>query len=365
MTALPAEECWPRRIAVLCEVLHAPYDEGVRIYAASLATAMGKRREMLLLSERNSTLGERTVEGLLTDRWFRSRALANRLKEFAPEAIVYVPWTSLTPRTFARVGALRGAAPGARVVVVALQPRPVGWGARASLLLGRPDCVVTAGPQAAEQARALGLVAVEAGAGVDQDRFSPASAEERARLRARAGLSPEAFVALHVGHLKESRNVAMLEQVAALNGVRCLLVASSSTGRDKEAAARLAAAGVLVMTHHDDRIESVYRLADVYLFPVVSPLDAIEAPLSVMEAAATDLPIVATRFGALPAMFSDSEGAKVTFVDDPRSIPGAVATLASQGDRGSGRGGTRRLVEGRTWKSVADVVLKALSREAL
>jgi len=363
MSAGPSGDAWPRRIAVLCEVMHAPYDEGVRIYAASLATAMGQGREMLLLSERNSTLGERTVEGLLTDRWFRSQALAKRLKEFAPDAVVYVPWTSLTPRTFARLGALRRAAGAARFVAVALQPRPAGWAARVSLLLGRPDRVVTAGPGAAEQARALGLTAVEAGAGVDQNRFSPASPQERARLRARAGLPPEAFVALHVGHLKESRNIAMLEQVAAIGGVRCLLVASSSTGRDTETAARLSAAGVIVMTHHDDRIESVYRLADVYLFPVVSALDAIEAPLSVLEAAATDLPIVATRFGALPSMLQGGEDAKVTFVEDPRFIPDVVARLAAQTGVGGGAGGTRRLVAGRTWQRVADVVLKALSQE--
>ncbi len=62
-------------------------------------------------------------------------------------------------------------------------------------------------------------------------------------------------------------------------------------------------AGVLLITHYLPEIVELYQAADAYVFPVPpNPADpsAIDLPLSVLEAAACNLPILATRFGALP-----------------------------------------------------------------
>ena len=51
-------------------------------------------------------------------------------------------------------------------------------------------------------------------------------------------------------------------------------------------------------------------LSDCYIFPVppASRRDSIEHPLSVMEAMACNLPIITTRFGALPRIFENGDG---------------------------------------------------------
>ena len=46
-------------------------------------------------------------------------------------------------------------------------------------------------------------------------------------------------------------------------------------------------------------IQEICQLADVYLFPVVKAHNCIDVPLSVLEAAACDLPVVTTPYGEL------------------------------------------------------------------
>jgi glycosyltransferase involved in cell wall biosynthesis len=222
--------------------------------------------------------------------------------------------------------------------------------------LGRPDRVLAAGPLAQRQAEALRLPVTRVAAGVDLDRFRPVDAAQRAALRRRGSMDPEAYVVLHVGHLKSSRNVGILERLARLPGVQCLLVASTSTGTERALSERLASVGVLIMAHHEDRIERVYQLADAYVFPVRSDLDAMEMPLSVLEAAACDLALVCTRFGGLPDLLEGSRG--VSWVTCEDEIVEAVRSL-SAGPRGGA--GTRSAVEGRTWQRAAAEVMRAVA----
>jgi glycosyltransferase involved in cell wall biosynthesis len=191
---------------------------------------------------------------------------------------------------------------------------------------------------------------------VDLARFRPASAEQRAAMKQRAGIDPGRLVVLHVGHMKATRNVGVLEDLARLEGVACVMVASTSTVADREMAGRLAAAGVTLMTHHEDRIEHAYRLADVYLFPVTSPLDAIETPLSVLEAAATDLSIVSTPFGGLPDLLGDG----VVWARTREEMVEAVRRLAAAGAAGRQGAGTRTRVLKHGWDRLAADVLEAV-----
>ncbi|HZC80054.1 MAG TPA: hypothetical protein VE258_20020, partial [Ktedonobacterales bacterium] len=218
-----------------CEVMHEPFDEGIRIFACELsrALAVSQKKKLLLLSEKDSEIEGLRVHGALSNRYFLSRELAALIGAFAPEAVVYVPWTSLTARTLIRARALRRYAPGAKIAVVALQPRQVDLIARAAATLGRPDLVLATGPGVQQQAERMSIPVVRVSPGVDLGRFSPATPQQKALLKQRARIDPDAFVVLHVGHMKESRNIGVLEEIARLKGVACVLVASSSTVADQ------------------------------------------------------------------------------------------------------------------------------------
>jgi len=95
---------------------------------------------------------------------------------------------------------------------------------------------------------------------------------------------------------------------------------------------------------------------------VLSPLDAIEPPLSVLEAAATDLALVCTPFGALPEIFP-REDAGVAWAETKEAMVDAVKMISARTGGGSGgRAGTRRFVETLSWDAVAADVLGALER---
>ena len=60
-------------------------------------------------------------------------------------------------------------------------------------------------------------------------------------------------------------------------------------------------------------------MSDCYVFPTVHKKACIETPLSVLEAMACNLPIVSTRFGALPTIFN--EGSGLFFTENVEHIP--------------------------------------------
>jgi len=348
-----------KRVAVLCEVLRPPLDEGVRILAAELGAAMSRRREVLLLGEIEAEVKGMPVRGVLSDRLFAGSALARTLDAFAPEAIVYIPWTSLTPRTFLRIAILRRRAPAARLGVVAVQPREAGWLMRLGARLGPPDRLFALGPAVAAIASRLGLASTRLEGGVDTERFRPLGSESKSALRRSLGLPASAYIALHVGHLKAARGVLALKSIQAIPGAQALLVTSTSTAPDAEVRRELQQAGVRVVDRHLADIEDHYRAADCYVFPVHSSLDAIELPLSILEAMATNLPIVTTRFGGVPALL-EGAGTAVVFFDSEAELPRAVLDLRK--DRPAPE--LRRRLERLTWDGMAEQILTSLEARA-
>jgi glycosyltransferase involved in cell wall biosynthesis len=344
-----------RKIAVLCEVLHPPLDEGVRILAAELAAALSRRCEVLLLGEHDAEVKGMRVRGVLHDRLFAGAPLARALAEGRPDALLYVPWTSLTPRTFLRVGMLRRRLPAAGLGVLALQPRKVDLLSRLALKLGRPDELFAIGPEVVRQADALGLRSLRLEGGVDLDRFQPIGGESPIALRRGLALPASAYLVLHVGHLKPTRGVRVLKSLQALGGIQTVLIASSSTEWDSETRRDLQRAGVRVIDHHVPNVEEYYRAVDCYLFPVTSSLDAIELPLSVLEAMACDLPIVTTRFGGIPALMEGVDRG-VIFVASEEEIPRAVLALRKDRPRPDLRSRLRQL----TWDAMAARIAESL-----
>lgn len=346
-----------KRLALVCEVLRPPFDEGIRIVAAELAIALAKECDLLLLAEQDATLDGMPVRGVLTDRFFAGRALAAELARFRPQALLYVPWTSLTARSFLRVRSLRRGSGGAPVGLVALQPRSAGWLARRASRFSAPDRLFAIGPEVERQAAKLGLECHRLRGGVDTGRFTPLGRENLADLRRSLGLPSSSFLVLHVGHLKRSRGVEVLRRLQAIDGVQTLLVASSSTQADAAARRSLQAAGVRVIDHHIEAIEEYYRSADCYLFPVTSAVDAIELPLSVLEAMACNLPIITTKFGGVPALL-EGAGPGVALVDSEEEIEGAVRAFMAAPPSPA----LRERVMPLTWSAMARRILESLQK---
>lgn len=143
--------------------------------------------------------------------------------------------------------------------------------------------------------------------GVDTRQFVPVDSDKKAELRRKYKVFPGKKVLLHVGHLKKDRNVDKLLRVGEKYHV--FLVVSSVTEHEKDDELRkklIERPNTTIIDSYLQNIEEVYQMADVYLFPVQKQENCIDVPLSVLEAASCNIPIVTTDYGELKAFKAET-----------------------------------------------------------
>lgn len=172
---------------------------------------------------------------------------------------------------------------------------------------------------------AHGACIVEQPIGITPERLIETGARHWPELRARG-----VPIAVHVGHLRRNRGLEGLIAVKARLGdrIEVVIVASPYFEPAEGLIEELSAAGIHIDRGFVAAIADVYRSADLYLFSVPPEAEgAIELPLSVLEAVACGLPVVSTRFGALPAALNGVAG--VCFVDSEGFASEVEAAITS------------------------------------
>ena len=296
----------------LVSELAGPADEGMRVWSKHYVAAMRSA---------GHSVAELVLAGSPRRAAADPRNLA-RLRASRPDVIQYVPYSGLTPASLLRLRLLGLAVPKAARSIAVLQSARAGLsappGLAASVALFASERLRAATGRIAETSVVVYPI-------VDTTRFAPAPVD-RAAVRRELGVPGDLPLVLHVGHLKRSRGLDILGTLAESRELSVLVIASTSTEADPEVRRRLEARGVRVVRRYLPDIERAYRAADVYVFPVEDPLGSIEAPLSVIEAVASGLPVVSTPFGALPELFARDRG--VSF-----ARPDAFASRRGDGRR--------------------------------
>ena len=333
------------RIAIVSERLDGRSDEGIKNVARALIRELSREHDVLALSGRGSSEDENFVH-VPMNAWFLNRELHARARRFNPDATLYVPWTSGTPRTFLRAKLLASAGK-VPVAVFLTQPyRGRVWEQSLSRLL-RPQLLLAMSDQTLAEASELGAPAEFVPAGVELALFGLPSEEGREAARRRLGLAPDERVILHVGHLNTSRmEPEEMARIAGRTSFRLVVVGSPDTPQDPGLIRHLERAGALVLRDFVPRIASIYGAADVYLFPTRNPRSCIGVPLSVLEALACGLPVVSTPFQGLPRLFPDTP-----FVRFAATSPDIEAALEEA--PAAGQAAARALVEPLDWARIA------------
>ncbi|HEV8636730.1 MAG TPA: glycosyltransferase [Chloroflexota bacterium] len=343
-----------RRVCIISEDFPGVLDEGKKKFAFELARALAGQHDALALTTRGVPAFTAAAEAS-PSRTFLNRRLRAELVRHRPEIIVYLALSSTGFGTFLRCRLLKAYCPRARVVLIGLQPR------RHTRLQQRlirhlaPDLVCVQTPGSKRYVESLGCRVELLPSGVDVERFQPVTPARRRELKASRGLDPDLPVALHVGHMQAGRGVRLLAELAAAKLCQVVLVVSSSTVQEPELDRELREAGVVVLSSYQPDVEQLYQLADCYVFPVpvVSTLNSIEVPLSVLEAFACELPVVTSRFGGLPLLFERHAWAGLVFADSPPAIVAETLRLCRSGLRGN-----RSLAEACSWEAIASGLLE-------
>jgi glycosyltransferase involved in cell wall biosynthesis len=225
------------------------------------------------------------------------------MRRAPPDVLIYVPYSGLTSKALLRHLALRAAAAPRLDVLVTLQSDLVVRGLPRKL-------APTLGAFASERLREMHGELVRGSCvlppSVNSERFCPPD-DSRKAIREQLGLADDKPMVLHVGHLRRSRGLEPLAELAADGAANVVMVASTATEPEAGVEASLLDAGVVVKREFLPAIERWYQAADVYLFPVTDLQGSIEIPLTVLEAMACGTPVATAPFGGLPSLLASSE----------------------------------------------------------
>jgi glycosyltransferase involved in cell wall biosynthesis len=340
---------------LIAEELSDRPDEGVLRTLERLGRFLATRSDLRIYHCRGSAPDDLPTEKLPFTRLGITRALWSALRNGRFDVVVYVPSASLTVNALWRARLIRTASR-CPVVSLGFQRRKLDGLSRRLAGVVSPGMVLVTSKESADEFAGTGLRVMTVPMGVELDRFCPAEPRLRRQLRASMGWAEGEEVVLHVGHLRARRGLSALADLAGKAGLRVVIVTSVSERGEEDLASTLRERGVEL--HHEfiPDIERFYQAADAYVFPVRATCSAIDFPLSILEALASGLPVLTTKYGALPEHFDGTGGLR--FLGEGESLEAGIAELLGQ------RANPRLLVQNRGWDETFDSWLQAIG-EAL
>lgn len=164
--------------------------------------------------------------------------------------------------------------------------------------------------------------------GVDLTRFRPAATGERAALRAELlGAGPDERVAVFVGQLSPDKGLDALlraaPQILARDNTRLAIIGAGPYEEEARQAAEAWGGRMAVLGLRDD-VQLFLQAADVGVFPSAWK----EAfGLTIAEAAACGLPVVATQVGGIPEVVAHGETGLLIAPGEVEALAGAVSEV--------------------------------------
>jgi glycosyltransferase involved in cell wall biosynthesis len=170
--------------------------------------------------------------------------------------------------------------------------------------------------------------------GVDTQRFRPASADERSRLREELGWPADAVIFIYTGRLLRGKGLDTLLEafaaVAAEDARARLVLVGSGAGQAlsvedelRVRAGREGLAGRVVFTGRLDDVSPALRASDVFVFP--SLFEGLG--ISLVEAAACGLPSVGSRTGGIVDILGDGRAGVLVPPGDAGALAAALRSL--------------------------------------
>ena len=251
------------------------------------------------------------------------------IKNFNPEIVHYIHGPSIKSFILLKIISLH--CRNAKTVMSAMRPC-VTYLSKGYIPLLKPDLILVQSLETENMFKKRGCKTEFLPCGVDTKKFIPATERAKEELREKYRIDKNTFVILHIGSIKEGRNVQLLEKLQKGNN-QVVIIGAMSTGINEIIAQQLEKSGCFVWTKYFKNVEEIYAMADCYIFPTVYKkntlgrviADSVEMPLSVLEAMSCNLPVITTKFGALPRVFEEGDG--LFFVEEEREFISALKEI--------------------------------------
>ncbi len=246
------------------------------------------------------------------------------IRSFDPDIVHFIPGPSIFSFAYSKLAGVIGDAK-----VIHSAPLPAFYDVDDSLYYQfsyytrhlipalKPDKILVQSERSYEFFSQYGIDCEYLFSGVDLETFKPVDAEKKAVYREKYGLPQDKHLSLHVGSLKRWRNVDKLSEIVD-DDSQLVVIGSTATPEEQEVKRELEASGAIVIHEYIEEIQEVYAAVDMYVFAVESAVACCDVPLSVLEAMATNTPVLTTEFGGLPAMFEAGDG--IVFGSTPEDL---------------------------------------------
>jgi glycosyltransferase involved in cell wall biosynthesis len=294
------------RICIYTKRLTRAPDEGVARVAHELGNQLVKHFQVLMVGSTGDIEEKEGIRKVPSNPFFLNPGLRREIRSFRPDVMIYIPTASACLFNFCRLRILKKYGTAKAAVMLVLQPNNFNRVSWRFAPLVKPDLVLAPSTKTCRELAKMGCKGEFVPLGVDLRRFIPAAPEGKRELRHKYRLDSDAVVALHVGHINRNRNIQLLSTIQNM-GVQVIIVGSTSTKKDITLLQELQSIGAKVLTDYIEAIEEVYQLSDFYIFPTLSETGCIGIPLSILEAMACNLPVITTKIGGLPDLFSNGE----------------------------------------------------------
>ncbi|MEK0337810.1 MAG: glycosyltransferase family 4 protein, partial [Nitrosopumilus sp.] len=298
-----------KRILLISEALSVPFDEGIKNVVFSLHRQLEMKRDVLSVTKAKNDTGDLKILKIGLNKLFLNNKLRKLIKSYSPAVILYLPEASITFNSFVRAKVLKFMNKLSKVVMLGVK-RVEYLSIQKSIIANflKPDLLLLLEKSNGNFFRGKGLKVKVLPPAVDNAKFCPATEEEKQKMRAEYSIPNNKKVVLHVGHIRTTRNVECLLELQKIDNIQVVIVGSTSTCVEKKLKNCLMIEGAKVIDEFIQDIAKIYKMSDIYVFPVFNKIAAIDMPLSVLEALACNLPVITTRFGGLVDYFKEDTG---------------------------------------------------------